>query len=72
MKYLMLPVYGLVLSLLGVYWVAGRLGGGERWMTLLAGCYAVMFIFPFLYFPAIVGAWTVILLKGLGFTGGRQ
>lgn len=72
MRYLMFPIYGFVLALLGIYWVVGRLGGGERWMTLLAGCYAVMVIFPFLYVQASVGALSVILLKGLGFTEGSR
>jgi len=63
---LLLPVIGLVLALLWIYWLADKLGGGGRWLTLLAGCYALMFLLPFLYVPAMAGAWTVILVKGLG------
>ena len=68
---LVLPAIGLVLALLGIYWLADKLGGGGRWLTLLVGCYAIMSLFPLLFWHATAGAWTVILVKGLGL-GGRR
>jgi hypothetical protein len=58
----------LVLAVLGLARMCDIVASQKwRWLLLLVICNAAALMFPPLRGPALVGAWTVILIRVLGF-----